>query len=133
MYSHTLLLQNAFIFSSFPAMHVLYFNISALVIDDDYIYLNTKWLPSISCLMLNMLVMSGFLLSKVVVLLMVVNQLFVTKYIFVRRPLSPSQILYCLTLGFVVNLSTCLYLSYKSSSSPVCFTFVVKQESTIMW
>ena len=132
MYSHTLLLQNLFLFSSFPAVYVLYFNISALVIDNDYIYLNAKWLRSISCLILNMLVTSGFLLSKVTVLLMVVNQLFVTKYIFVRRPLSPSQILYCLLFGFVVNISICLYLSYISSGSPLCFTFVINQESTII-
>ena len=131
MYSHTLLLQNLFLFSSFPAMYVLYLNISALVIDNDYIYLHAKWLHSISCLILNLFVSSGFLLSKLTVLLIVINQLFVTKYIFVRQPLSHSQIFYCLSFGFVINLFVCLFLSYKSSGSPLCFIFVVNQKSII--
>ena len=87
---------------------------------------------SISCLILNLLVTSGFLLSKVAVLLIMVNQLFVTKYIFVRPPLSPSQICSCLSFGFVVNLTICLFLSYKSSGSKLCFPFVINQESTTL-
>ena len=132
MYSHTILLQNLYLFSSFPAIYVLYSSISALVIDNDYIFISTKWLRTISCLILNLLVSSGFLLSKLSVLLIVINQLFVTKYIFVRRPLSPCQIFYCLSFGFVINLLFCLYLSYKSSGSPLCFPFVIFQHFTIL-
>ena len=77
--SHIILLQNLSCFYSLPAVYILCFNINAIVFKEEYIFLDTKWIKSFSCLFLNLLISTGYLLSKLTTFLMVLNQLYVTK------------------------------------------------------
>ena len=129
--SHALLVQNLACFSSMPSVYVLLFNIYAMFIDNNYIYLASGWISSAECLSLKVLITSGFILSKMTIFLIVVNQLFVTKYIFVRQPLSRLQIAGCLFSIFVLNFIFNAIHSYESSGSVLCFPFMLSKSSNI--
>ena len=129
-HSHALLVQNLACFSSMPALYILLFNIYTMFIDNNYIYLASDWISSFACFSLKVLTTAGFILSKMTIFLIVVNQLFVTKYIFVRQPLSRLQIAGCLLLMFALNFIFNGIHSYESSGLVSCFPFMLSKTSS---
>ena len=123
--SQVTLLQNLSCFSSLPAVYVVCFKIHAYVLYNNFIFFAFGWRSSYNCLILDLLISTGFLLSKFTVFLIVVNQLFVTKYIFVRVPLSRVQILYSSSFFFFVNVVIAVLHSSHQIDSTLCFPFVV--------
>ena len=71
--SHITLLQNLSCFYCLPAVSILCFNINAFVFREQYIFLDSKRVTSFPCLLLNLLVSTGYLLSKLTTFLMVLN------------------------------------------------------------
>ena len=129
-HSHALLVQNLACFSSMPALYILLFNIYTMFIGNNYIYLASDWISSFACFSLKVLTTAAFILSKMTIFLIVVNQLFVTKYIFVRQPLSRLQIVGCLLLTFVLNFVFNGIHSYESSGLVSCFPFMLSKTSS---
>ena len=79
----------------------------------DYIYFGIIFPSSHTCLGLQIVAMSGVFLSPYTRLLIAVNRLLVTRYVFTRRPLSTRQVALYTIFGWCVSLVIILWGNFK--------------------
>ena len=125
--SQHLLMQTLACCKLLLAIYAIFYNINAIVLPRNFIYIEIDWPASTNCLALNLLSSTGYLLSKIAILLIVQNQLMVTKYIFKKQPLQRKQVIMCLSFGFVVNfIFHVVEYQYNTPHSISCFIFSIK-------
>ena len=132
-YQSQLLLQHLSIVDSFPAFYMLLLCAMSLIYENNFIYLTTQWLTSYTCRCLNTIVMAGFFLSRFTILVIVINHLLVTKFIFKKRPLSTKQILGYLSLAWaIVIMMSIVETMYNRISHITCFPFFSSRNDTYL-
>ena len=81
----------------------------------DYVYFSVRFSFSLTCLSLQIIAMCGIFLPQYTRLLIAVNRLLVTRYVFKRRPLTTRQGIFCSILGWCASLGL-VFLGYTSTS-----------------
>ena len=101
------------ILSSCSPTYILILSILYIYHHGDHIYFNTTFPSGFSCLSLQILAMSGVLLSPYTRLLIAINRLLVTRFVFIRSPLSTRQVARYSIFGLCVSVAITLWGSIK--------------------
>ena len=105
------------------AIYSISISVAAFFHTPDHIFRQTQWQNSITCKLLNSIFIASIFLTKFTALVMVGNQLLVTKYAMVYQPLSKKSILFLLWFGWFL-IGTLIFvgnaLSTLNSHSDLC-------------
>ena len=124
--SHNMLTNYLTILNLFSSIYILALSIIYIHYYGDHIYFGTTFPSSPTCLCLQIIAMSGVLLLPYTRLLLTVNRLLVTRYVFTRRPLSARQVAFYTILGWCVSLTIVLWGNFTSSRAHFsCFPMLL--------
>ena len=71
--------------------------------ENENIYLNTIWLESISCNILNVIVCVGFVMTKLFLFILMVDQLIAVRY-FLKKQILSGKVIWCITSCWIFTL-----------------------------
>ena len=71
--------------------------------DNEDIYFNTIWLESIQCYILNVIFFLGFVMTKLFLYILVVDQLIAVRYV-LKRHIWTSKVIWCITSCWIFTL-----------------------------
>ena len=99
--SHKALLTQLSVTSMKPSAYIVVLGTFMALYKSQYIYLNTIWLKSYICYFLNSAVMIAFLMSKFIMFSITLNQLLVVTYVYIKRHMLISYIVYCVWFALI--------------------------------
>ena len=111
--AHNILSNYSAIMNLFSLTYILILSIIYIYHHGDHIYFNSTFPSGFICISLQILAMSGVLLSPYTRLLIAINRLLVTRYVFIRSPLSARQVALYSIFGWCVSVAIILWGSIK--------------------
>ena len=134
--THTLLLNYLAIVNGASSLYGLILSTVLVYNDGDYMYITVLWPVNCVCRALQFIEYASLLLSQYTVLLISINRLLVTRYVFKRRPLTTRQVIVYSMVGWVVviaittlvNKSTYVQVPHHS-----CFPMMTASNSTLSY
>ena len=111
--AHNILSNYSAILNSFSPTYILLLSILYIYHHGDHIYFSSTFPAGFTCISLQILAMSGVLLSPYTRLLIAINRLLVTRYVFIRRPLSARQVALYSIFGWCLSVAITLWGSVK--------------------
>ena len=111
--AHNILANYSAILNSFSPTYILLLSILYIYHHGDHIYFISTFPSSVTCISLQILAMSGVLLSPYTRLLIAINRLLVTRYVFIRSPLSARQVVLYSIFGWCLSVAITLWGSIK--------------------
>ena len=126
--THNMLSNYLTLLNSFLSIYILALSIIHIYHYGDHIYFDTVLPTSSTCVCLQILAIFGVLLSPYTRLLLAVNRLLVTRYVFTRNPLSTRQVALYSMLGWCLSLVIILWGNLMYSGKHLsCFPMLYKK------
>ena len=130
--THNMLSNYLALLNLFSSVYILALSIIYIYHYGDHIYFDTVFSTNSTCVCLQILAIFGVLLSPYTRLLLAVNRLLVTRYVFTKSPLSTRQVALYSMLGWCLGLViilwgklmysgihlSCFPMLYKKSDAP---------------
>ena len=111
--AHNILSNYSAILNLFSPTYILILSILYIYHHGNHIYFNSTFPSGFTCISLQILAMSGVLLSPYTRLLIAINRLLVTRYVFIRSPLSTRQVALYRIFGWCLSVAITLWGSIK--------------------
>ena len=123
---HALILEHLALSNLLLSGYLILLSITLSFYKDDFIYMNTRWMQSYWCSVLGVLFFLGFVGSKLLMSLMVLQQLIVVKFVFSGVALSGHALWYIglLWIGILTAASLQQHFTPMNdiTCSPISFT-----------
>ena len=108
-----------------------------LIIENETIYLNAIWLESISCNILNVIFFVGFVVTKLFLFMLVLDQLIAVRYV-LKRHIWSSKVIWCITSCWVIILlmavsQQILVPNLTYTCIPILLTYVDALRLILTW
>ena len=130
--AHNILSNYSAILNSFSPTYVLILSILYIYHHGDHIYFNTTFPSGFTCISLQFIAMSGVLLSPYTRLLIAINRLLVTRYVFTRSPLSERQVALYSIFGWCLSVAITLWGSIKCRGRHYsCFPMLYEKSESL--
>ena len=130
--AHNILSNYSAILNLFSPTYVLILSIIYMYHHGDHIYFNSTFPSGFTCISLQILAMSGVLLSPYTRLLIAINRLLVTRYVFTRSPLSARQVALYSIFGWCMSVAITLWGSIKYRGRHYsCFPMLYKKSESL--
>ena len=115
--THTMLTNYLTVLNLFSSIYILILSTIYMYHYGNHVYFGTIFPSSPICLCLQIIAMSGIFLSPYTRLLLAVNRLLVTRYVFTRGTLSTRQVALCSIFGWCLSLTIILWGHFTSSGT----------------
>ena len=133
--SHVILCEHLNFTNILPALYLLVVCIASSLYNNDYIYMDTKWLESYLCNILYVLPSAGFTFSRCCVFLIVLDQLLAIKFALKQRRMRIFWLLGILYLYILIVLIWYILRAlYMDITNDNCYPFSVgPSDSVLAW
>ena len=131
----TIFVQQLYISNAVPAIYMLQMCSLSVFYDADFSYLNTSWISSYWCKVLQLYITISFVQSRLITFLIVINQLLSTKYVFKTRHFTRKHIYAMVSVASLISLATGFALSsIKNNGTDInCFPFVITNDDNFFY
>ena len=130
--SYILLLRHSIAANLVPHLYMLILVMVSLLNNDNYIYLNSAWIESYKCFVLNVLITVGFVMPKVLVFLISLSQLISVKFVLKIQSNSRHLLGGLLCSWTVVALLASIKQIIFPVSNIICFPFLLDAASSFI-
>ena len=128
--SHYTILKQLCVAGVLQSCYQIASNMIFLILGNRYIYLQTKWLDSYACALLNVIFFTGFTKSKVLSFILVLDQLIEVKYVFHKHAWS-DYLVRCLLTSWVVVILAAISQQLLTSNVTVSCMPLILADSNI--
>ena len=101
--SHCTILKQLLMANLLQSSYILLRNVIFLFIKNENIYLNTIWLESILCNILNVIFFVGFVVTKLFLFMLVLDQLIAVRYV-LKRHIWTGNVIWCISSCWIITL-----------------------------
>ena len=134
-HSLSILVQQLSISNAVPAVYMLQMCSLSVFYHDEFVYLNTCWNSSYWCKYFQVSITISFVQSRLITLLIVINQLLSTKYVFKTRHYTKRHIYGMVSVASLISLITGFaFVPIKKNNTDInCFPFVITKDNDFFY
>ena len=123
--SHYAIFKQFFLATLLQTLYMIIINLVLVFVRNEGIYLQTLWPKSFGCYFLSVVFSTGFLLSKLLSFILVLDQFVAVKYVLLKYKWS-DHILWVLLSCWVISILAAILQQYFApSNTPSCLPFVL--------
>ena len=135
--SHYTILKQLLMANLIESSYIIIRDLIFLINENENIYLNTIWIESILCNILNVIFFVGFIMTKLFLFILVLDQLIAVRFV-LKKHIWTGKVIWCLTSCWIITvliaiLQQILVPNFSYMCMPIFFTYSDPLRLILTW